>query len=58
MDPETVRTLEGEPVMINGERWDYGPSWIRFEDHQVVDWYSSQLRPLKARRSPTDPVER
>ena len=57
MDSGTVRTLEGEPVMINGQRWDYGPSWIRFEGNHVVDWYSSQLRPLKASRSPAEAVQ-
>lgn len=54
MDSGTVRTLEGEPVMISGQRWDYGPSWIRFEDDHVVDWYSSPLHSLKAARSPTE----
>lgn len=57
MDAATVRKLEGEPDMINGKRWDYGPSWIRFEDNHVVDWYSSQLRPLKAKRSPTEAMQ-
>lgn len=57
MDSDSVRMLEGEPVMVNGERWDYGPSWIRFEGHHVVDWYSSQLRPLKASRSPTEAAQ-
>ena len=57
MDSEAVRILEGEPVMINGQRWDYGPSWIRFENNHVVDWYSSQLRPLKAPRSPGETMQ-
>jgi len=57
MDSGAVRTLEGEPVMINGQRWDYGPSWIRFEDNHVIDWYSSQLRPLKAPRSPGEAMQ-
>lgn len=57
MDSTTVRKLEGEPVMINGTRWDYGPSWIRFENGHVVDWYSSQLQPLKASRSPGEAAQ-
>ncbi|MBW4049142.1 MAG: J domain-containing protein [Proteobacteria bacterium] len=56
MDSKTVRKLEGDPVMINGSRWDYGPSWIRFENDHVVDWYSSQLQPLKASRAPGEAV--
>lgn len=43
----TVRALEGRPVMENPQRWDYGPSWIAFDDGKVSDWYSSKLRPLK-----------
>ncbi len=57
MNSTTVRKLEGEPVMINGSRWDYGPSWIRFENGQVVDWYSSELQPLKASRSPGEAAQ-
>lgn len=43
----TVRALEGRPVMENPQRWDYGPSWVAFNDGKVSDWYSSKLRPLK-----------
>lgn len=47
MDAATVRASEGEPTfMVNNERWEYGPSWIRFERGKVVDWYSSPLYPL------------
>lgn len=55
MDMTTVRANEGEPtLMINNGRWEYGPSWIRFEHGKVVDWYSSPLYPLQtARRSPS-----
>jgi hypothetical protein len=49
MDAASVRGIEGEPtLMISGQRWEYGPSWIRFEDGKVVDWYSSPLYPLHA----------
>jgi hypothetical protein len=49
MDAASVRSLEGEPTLtISGQRWEYGPSWIRFEDGKVVDWYSSPLYPLHA----------
>lgn len=55
MDTATVRASEGEPtLMINNDRWEYGPSWIRFERGKVVDWYSSPLYPLHtATRSPS-----
>ena len=55
MDADAVRASEGEPtLMVSNERWEYGPSWIRFEHGKVVDWYSSPLYPLNTatRRSP------
>lgn len=48
---DTVRAAEGEPLILSDGRWEYGPSWIRFEDHKVVDWYNSPLRPLKSASS-------
>ncbi|MEO7637690.1 MAG: hypothetical protein ABIS85_00615 [Pseudoxanthomonas sp.] len=45
----TVRVLQGNPTHSDEAEWTYGPSWIRFEDRRVVDWYSSPLRPLKTR---------
>jgi hypothetical protein len=50
MTPENVRAIEGEPTLIRDDRWEYGPSWIRFENGEVVDWYSS---PLQSLRTPT-----
>ncbi|MBB6188329.1 J domain-containing protein [Rhodanobacter sp. MP7CTX1] len=47
MDTDAVRAIEGDPMLVGENRWDYGPSWIRFEKDKVVDWYSSPLRPLK-----------
>jgi hypothetical protein len=47
MDTNAVRAIEGDPILTGGDRWEYGPSWIRFEDGKVADWYSSPLRPLK-----------
>jgi hypothetical protein len=46
MSSGQVRAIEGEPTGLHGDRWEYGPSWVRFEDDQVVDWYSSPLRSL------------
>lgn len=47
MDADTVRSIQGEPVQWNGSEWSYGPSWLRFEDDRLVDWYSSPLHPLR-----------
>jgi len=44
---DDVRALEGRPLMESAQRWDYGPSWIEFNDGKVSDWYSSRLHPLK-----------
>ncbi len=53
MSSDQVRSIEGEPTGIHDDRWEYGPSWIRFEHDEVVDWYSSPLRSLAtAKRTP------
>jgi len=46
MTTDEVIAIEGEPTRRADDRWEYGPSWVRFEDDQVVDWYSSPLRAL------------
>ncbi|MGY0557205.1 MULTISPECIES: J domain-containing protein [unclassified Lysobacter] len=48
MEPDAVTELAGPPIVdtSHGEHWVYGPSWVRFECGQVVDWYSSPLHPL------------
>jgi hypothetical protein len=48
MTRDDVREALGEPSSVHGERWEYGPSWVRFDDGRVVDWYSSPLRSLGA----------
>jgi len=47
MDDEQVRAIQGAPVRINGDEWEYGPSWLRFEKGRLVDWYSSPLYRLR-----------
>ncbi|WP_239950355.1 hypothetical protein [Dyella terrae] len=47
MSTDDVRTLEGEPVAVHGDLWEYGPSWVRFDHDEVVEWHSSPLRPLR-----------
>jgi hypothetical protein len=46
MSADEVRVLEGDPVSMHGDLWEYGPSWIRFDQDRVVDWHSSPLRAL------------
>jgi len=46
MSADEVRTVEGEPLATHGDLWEYGPSWIRFEHDEVIEWHSSPLRPL------------
>lgn len=46
MSPDDVRDIEGEPYAVHGQIWEYGPSWIRFDHDQVVEWHESPLRPL------------
>lgn len=57
MRADDVLNVQGAPVARTDERWDYGPSWIRFDKGRVVEWYSSPLRALRIDRSPA-PVER
>jgi hypothetical protein len=50
MSPETVRAIEGDPVAVRDDLWEYGPSWVRFDHGSLVDWYSSPLHALKTTR--------
>lgn len=54
MSADGVRAIEGDPLSIQGDRWEYGPSWIGFDHEVVIDWYSSPRHPLHvlARRPP------
>jgi hypothetical protein len=47
MDEGDVRRVQGEPAFLSTDLWEYGPSYVRFEKHKVVGWYSSPLYPLK-----------
>lgn len=49
MDTETVRAIQGDPMRITDSIWEYGPSWLRFEHGELVDWHSSPLHRLKTR---------
>lgn len=41
-----VHRVLGEPILREGDTWEYGPSHVRFERQRVVGWYSSPMAPL------------
>ncbi len=47
MDADAVLSIQGAPSRISGDVWEYGPSWLRFEDGRLVEWHSSPLYRLK-----------
>lgn len=55
MTEEQVLAIEGEPTHRGVDRWEYGPSWIRFEQGAVADWYSSPLRALRVDSAKPNP---
>ena len=57
MTVEDVAEIEGEPITRSDSRWDYGASWIAFEQGKVSDWYSSPLQPLKHATKHAPPPE-
>ncbi|MEP6634168.1 MAG: hypothetical protein ABJA62_08150 [Luteimonas sp.] len=48
MQPDEVLAIQGEPMQREGDIWEYGPSWLKFEHNRLVDWRSSPLHPLKS----------
>lgn len=54
MDAATVRLIQGDPMRIHNNTWEYGPSWLRIEHNRLVDWYSSPLYRLNTRTSSPD----
>lgn len=51
MDADTVLAIQGPPSRISDDVWEYGPSWLRFQDGRLVEWHSSPLYRLKTRTS-------
>lgn len=47
MGEASVIAIQGNPMLMRNTRWDYGPSWVEFEQGRLVDWHSSPLHPLK-----------
>lgn len=59
MSVQEVLAIQGPPVATDGNRWLYGPSWLRFACLEVTDWYSSPLYALKtASAQPTAQARR
>lgn len=54
---DDVRGVLGDPFVVHGQRWEYGPSWIAFVCGRAVDWYSSPLRPLEGMKAAPSPAE-
>lgn len=59
MSGKEAAGLLGSPLEIadDGRQWLYGPSWVRVLCGQVVDWYSSPLKPLGASRTRPRPQD-
>lgn len=40
MEEASVIAIQGQPERVQDDVWNYGSSWVRFEDGHVVDWAS------------------
>jgi hypothetical protein len=49
---DDVLASQGTPTQISGNRWNYGFSYIDFENGRVIKWYSSDENPLQAEKEP------
>jgi hypothetical protein len=58
MSTQAALDIQGVPPDVEGWQWLYGPSWLRFECNQLVDWYSSRLYPLHVGSERPSPAER
>lgn len=43
-----VIAIQGAPVRVQDGVWNYGSSWVRFEDGHLVDWASEPPNRLRA----------
>ena len=51
---DEVLALQGSPKSFTETEWNYGASWVRFENGRVTNWYTSGQ--LKAELVPSGPV--
>lgn len=56
LEPHEVERIAGAPMFRSAERWEYGPSEVRFTNGRVSGWYSSALRPLPVGDTPSFPA--
>jgi hypothetical protein len=56
LDASEAERIAGPPLFRSAERWEYGPSEIRFTDGKVSGWHSSPLRPLPVDDMPRSPA--
>lgn len=56
MDADAVLSIQGPPSRVSDDVWEYGPSWLRFEDGRLVEWHSSPLYRLRT-RTPRSPAQ-
>ncbi|MCX5815941.1 MAG: DnaJ domain-containing protein [Proteobacteria bacterium] len=49
---DEVLAVQGTPTRISGNRWNYGFSYVDFENERVIKWYSSEHDPLKIEAEP------
>ncbi len=55
---DEVLAVQGTPTQMSDNRWSYGFSYVDFEKGKVVNWYNSNLDPLRLRMLPKkDPDE-
>lgn len=47
MSKDVVLSIQGEPILMTADTWDYGISKIYFRGEVVSGWYSSPLDPLR-----------
>jgi len=40
MEEAAVIAIQGQPERVQDDVWNYGSSWVRFEEGHVVDWAS------------------
>lgn len=40
MEEASVIAIQGQPERVQDDVWNYGSSWLRFEDGHLVDWAS------------------
>ncbi|MFC3815766.1 J domain-containing protein [Lysobacter sp. GCM10012299] len=54
MEEGAVFAIQGAPVVVQDGVWNYGSSWVRFEDGHLVDW--SSVPPNRLRTATPRPV--